>query len=78
MREWRNRQTRTFEGRVVNTVRVQVPFLAPKKKEVNRRFTSFFFRLNKPTPNPAIRKDCLFCAAMWFEFMLTVGAKLGS
>ncbi len=29
-REWRNRQTRTFEGRVVNTVRVQVPFLAPK------------------------------------------------
>ena len=29
MREWRNRQTRTFEGRVVNTVRVQVPFPAP-------------------------------------------------
>ena len=29
MREWRNWQTRTFEGRVVNTVRVQVPFLAP-------------------------------------------------
>ena len=31
MREWRNWQTRTFEGRVVYTVRVQVPFLAPKK-----------------------------------------------
>ena len=31
MREWRNWQTRTFEGRVVNTVRVQVPFLAPKQ-----------------------------------------------
>ena len=30
MREWRNWQTRTFEGRVVHTVRVQVPFLAPK------------------------------------------------
>ncbi len=29
MREWRNWQTRTFEGRVVNTIRVQVPFLAP-------------------------------------------------
>ena len=29
MREWRNWQTRTFEGRVVHTVRVQVPFLAP-------------------------------------------------
>ena len=28
-REWRNWQTRTFEGRVVHTVRVQVPFLAP-------------------------------------------------
>ena len=32
MREWRNWQTRTFEGRVVYTVRVQVPFLAPNKK----------------------------------------------
>ena len=31
MREWRNWQTRTFEGRVVHTVRVQVPFLAPKR-----------------------------------------------
>ena len=29
MREWRNWQTRTFEGRVVHTVRVQVPFPAP-------------------------------------------------
>ncbi len=28
-REWRNWQTRTFEGRVVHTVRVQVPFPAP-------------------------------------------------
>ena len=32
MREWRNWQTRTFEGRVVHTVRVQVPFPAPKKQ----------------------------------------------
>ena len=32
MREWRNWQTRTFEGRVVHTVRVQVPFLAPNQK----------------------------------------------
>ena len=31
-REWRNWQTRTFEGRVVHTVRVQVPFLAPKDR----------------------------------------------
>ena len=29
MRKWRNWQTRTFEGRVVYTVRVQVPSLAP-------------------------------------------------
>ena len=29
MREWRNWQTRTFEGRVVYTVRVQVPSFAP-------------------------------------------------
>ena len=33
-REWRNWQTRTFEGRVVHTVRVQVPFLAPSKAAV--------------------------------------------
>ena len=35
MREWRNWQTRTFEGRVVHTVRVQVPFLAPTKKPIH-------------------------------------------
>ena len=40
MREWRNRQTRTFEGRVVHTVRVQVPFLAPTKKDI--QWMSFF------------------------------------
>ena len=38
MREWRNWQTRTFEGRVVHTVRVQVPFLAPNKYNPNRIF----------------------------------------
>ena len=32
MREWRNWQTRTFEGRVDFSVRVQVPFLAPTKR----------------------------------------------
>ena len=31
-REWRNWQTRTFEGRVVNTVRVQFPFPAPTEE----------------------------------------------
>ncbi len=35
MREWRNWQTRTFEGRVVNTVRVQFPSPAPKKNNPN-------------------------------------------
>ena len=34
-REWRNWQTRTFEGRVVHTVRVQVPFLAPEGANLN-------------------------------------------
>ena len=33
MREWRNWQTRTFEGRVVYTVRVQVPSFAPRQNE---------------------------------------------
>ena len=40
-REWRNWQTRTFEGRVDNTVRVQVPFPAPKK-QVGNRLPVFF------------------------------------
>ena len=35
-REWRNWQTRTFEGRVVRIVRVQFPSPAPTKKEHNR------------------------------------------
>ncbi len=30
-RGWRNRQTRTFEGRVVHTLRVQVSSLAPSE-----------------------------------------------
>ena len=42
LREWRNWQTRTFEGRVVHTVRVQVPFPAPK---IDRfRPVDFFFK----------------------------------
>ena len=48
MREWRNWQTRTFEGRVVYTVRVQVPFLAPNKNKTNPRenleFVLFYTR----------------------------------
>ena len=43
MREWRNWQTRTFEGRVVHTVRVQVPFLAPKIPSQMRWY--FFYLL---------------------------------
>ena len=42
MRKWRNWQTRTFEGRVVHTVRVQVPFSAPKKQE-SFRSPAFLF-----------------------------------
>lgn len=33
-RPWRNRQTRTFEGRVGNTVLVQVQSAAPEKDPV--------------------------------------------
>ncbi len=43
LREWRNWQTRTFEGRVVYTVRVQVPFLAPKTHPQRVRFSFIFF-----------------------------------
>ena len=50
-RKWRNWQTRTFEGRVVYTVRVQVPFSAPRKFETvnTMRFRTFiFFLTEKP------------------------------
>ena len=49
MRKWRNWQTRTFEGRVVYTVRVQVPFSAPKK-QVGISLPAFLLRktLRKP------------------------------
>ena len=42
MREWRNWQTRTFEGRVVHTVRVQVPFLAPNNKRTAKAVLLLF------------------------------------
>ena len=43
MREWRNRQTRTFEGRVGQLVRVQVPSLAPKLS--SQKAAELFFYL---------------------------------
>ncbi len=45
MREWRNRQTRTFEGRVGQLVRVQVPSLAPKLSSL--KAAELFFCLLK-------------------------------
>ena len=53
MREWRNWQTRTFEGRVVHTVRVQVPFPAPSLNSLN------FFTVGK--------KFGLFCFYSEYE-----------
>ena len=53
MREWRNWQTRTFEGRVVHTVRVQVPFLAPKGKGAAERLLFLLVRGNGTTQSPA-------------------------
>ena len=44
MREWRNRQTRTFEGRVGQLVRVQVPSLAPKLS--SQKAAELFFYLS--------------------------------
>ena len=50
MREWRNWQRRTFEGRVVYTVRVQVPFPAPQKDTFRCPFC-FCLILNQPMLN---------------------------
>ena len=53
-REWRNWQTRTFEGRVVHTVRVQVPFPAPKK-QIGICLSAFFVR-ESVSPNSTSEK----------------------
>ena len=49
-RKWRNRQTRTFEGRVDHSVRVQVPSSAPQKCETvdTIGFALLFFLTEKP------------------------------
>ena len=41
-REWRNRQTRTFEGRVGRLVRVQVPSLAPRISNTHLGIAYFY------------------------------------
>ena len=44
MRGWRNRQTRTFEGRVGETVPVQVRSLAPNQDtDIDTMSVSFFY-----------------------------------
>ena len=48
MREWRNRQTRTFEGRVGRLVRVQVPSLAPFRVFITQMNTRFSFSKTFP------------------------------
>ena len=66
-REWRNWQTRTFEGRVVHTVRVQVPFPAPERKPRQSPRLSFCYGRrfgNRPARSGSTVK---FCFAK-FEF----------
>ncbi len=55
MRGWRNRQTRSFKGRVSNIVRVQVPSLAPEKETIPNRIVSFsmIFFLKYMVPSAA-------------------------
>ena len=53
MRVCWNWQTGTFEGRVLNDVRVQVPSLAPKETVVKRLTTAFFIlKLSKRDLKP--------------------------
>ena len=49
MREWRNWQTRTFEGRVVYTVRVQVPSFAPRRRKRYAACDGYLFSQKKPS-----------------------------
>ena len=43
MRSWRNWHTRTFEGRVLNRVRVQVPSIAPKSDIFPQKMSLFLW-----------------------------------
>ena len=51
MRPWRNRHTRTFEGRVGRPVRVQVPSAAPAKPGLLTGFLYFARDLNRAGVN---------------------------
>ena len=55
-REWRNWQTRTFEGRVVYTVRVQVPSLAPISSKQTQGFSLGFVFF--------VRGDCVHTVSL--------------
>lgn len=66
-REWRNWQTRTFEGRVVHTVRVQVPFLAPQSP-FTVSVDGFCFSLGRFSHNPRRQSK----RALFFFFLPTV------
>ena len=79
MREWRNWQTRTFEGRVVHTVRVQVPFLAPSKK--TKAIALVFFDLAislRRTPQRDATRPLLACATLNYGLYVIKCASLGS
>ena len=68
MREWRNWQTRTFEGRVERSIRVQVPFLAPAKKRLlstdKRRFFERCVPLSRNVmfASQVMCTSCVMCA----------------
>ncbi len=57
LRSWRNRHTRTFEGRVLNRVRVQVPSTAPFENVGLDTKLTFFF-------------PCLLYPAFPFSFLI--------
>ena len=53
MRMWRNWQTRTFEGRVVYSIWVQVPSSAPKEERVPMVLSLLFFSMGLEGRAPA-------------------------
>ena len=58
LREWRNWQTRTFEGRVDFSVRVQVPFLAPTKAGTQKGACFCLCKLRDAEPLPSAERLC--------------------
>ena len=71
-REWRNWQTRTFEGRVVTPYGFKSRFSHQKQKDGKSRPFCFSYKLTTPNPSNSQELDCF---AQEFLYTLVYGAQ---